>query len=259
MVRFTIITCTYNAAEELPRTLQSVLEQSYLYVEHLIVDGASKDNTLSVLEEYQRKNEERGGEHIVHVVSEPDRGLYDAMNKALKLADGDFVLFLNAGDSLHEKDTLGRVAEVVESVDTVPAVVYGDTHIVNASGEYVRNRRLCPPERLTWKSFRKGMLVCHQAFFASTRLTGDCPYNNEEYRFSADFDWCIRLLRMAARKGMTVLNAHVVVADYQEGGMTEKNHWKSLKERFRIMVRHYGCLSTILYHAYFVVRAIVRK
>ena len=82
MITFTIATCTYNAGNELPPTLQSVLEQDYPYVEHLIIDGASKDNTMSLLEDYKRNNGHSAKGHKINIVSEPDSGLYDAMNKA---------------------------------------------------------------------------------------------------------------------------------------------------------------------------------
>ena len=258
MVTFTIITCTYNAATELPRTLQSVHEQTYPYIEHLIIDGASKDNTLLLLTEYKKKNMDARGEHFINIVSEPDKGLYDAMNKSLIRATGDYILFLNSGDSFHEKDTLNKIAAIINSADTTPAVVYGDTSIVDLAGNFIEKRHLSPPEKLTWKSFKKGMLVCHQSFFALTKLTKECFYNNKDYNFSADFDWCIRLMRIGTERNMPLLNSHIIITDYLKGGMTEKNHLKSLIERYHIMAKYYGWMTASFYHGYFAIRAIKR-
>ena len=100
------------------------------------------------------------------VLSEPDRGLYDAMNKGIRLATGDYIVFLNAGDTLPAPDTLCRVAEVAAAKSVMPGVIYGETDIVDDQGRFVRHRRLSPPRQLHWQSFRQGMVVCHQAFYA---------------------------------------------------------------------------------------------
>lgn len=258
MVRFTIITCTYNAAAMLRRTLESVWSQTYEGVDHLIVDGASKDATVEMAENYKQKNDARGNGHTVRVVSEPDRGLYDAMNKGLSLAGGDYLLFLNAGDAFHSVDTLSTLAAMVEGCEPLPAVLYGDTNIVDAGGRLVRRRRLSPPERLTWRSFCRGMLVCHQAFYVRTDIAKATPYDLT-YRFSADVDWCIRVMREAARQGLELRNSHTVVADYLYGGMTTANHKASLKERYAVMRKHYGLIVTAVMHLWFIVRAFFKK
>ena len=92
--KFSIITVTYNAAKVLEDTIQSIVTQTYKNLEYIIVDGGSTDETLDIIHKYQ--------EHITTVISEPDQGLYDAMNKGIKLATGDYLCFLNAGDGLHE-------------------------------------------------------------------------------------------------------------------------------------------------------------
>lgn len=241
---FSIITVTYNAGAVLEDTIQSVIAQTYHHVEYIIVDGASKDNTLAIVARYRNR--------IARVVSEPDRGLYDAMNKGITLATGDYLCFLNAGDSFHEDDTLQQIVHSLAPQDTLPGVIYGDTDLVDAEGHFVRKRRLSPPEVLTWKSFRQGMLVCHQAFFARRDLVE--PYDLR-YRFSADFDWCIRVMK----KARTLHNTHLVVIDYLDEGLTTANRRASLLERFRIMARHYGWLSTVAHHAWFVLRLVLKK
>ncbi len=242
--KFSVITVCYNAQATLEDTIQSVIAQTYHHVEYIIVDGASKDRTLSIINRYR--------DRITTVVSEPDKGLYDAMNKGLRLATGDYVCFLNAGDSFHEDDTLQQMVHTLRELTELPDVLYGETALVDAEGHFVRMRRLQAPEHLTWHSFRHGMLVCHQAFFAKRTLAE--PYDLS-YRFSADFDWCIRIMK----KSKVLHNTHLTLIDYLEEGMTTRNHKASLHERFRIMTKHYGWLSTVVHHAWFVVRAVIKK
>ena len=241
--RFSVITVTYNAEKVLEDTIQSVISQTYHHVEYIIVDGASKDGTMAIVNRYR--------DRISQVVSEPDKGLYDAMNKGIALATGDYLCFLNAGDSFHEDDTLQKMVHSINA-NELPDVLYGQTALVDTERHFLRMRRLSAPETLSWKSFKQGMLVCHQAFFARHTLVE--PYDLQ-YRFSADFDWCIRIMM----KARTLHNTHLTLVDYLEEGMTTQNRKKSLLERFRIMTRYYGLLSTLAYHAWFVVRSLFIK
>ena len=145
----------------------------------------------------------------------------------------------------------GNRVELLRTAE-LPDVIYGETALVDREGHFVRMRRLSAPETLTWKSFRQGMLVCHQAFFAKRSLAG--PYDLQ-YRFSADFDWCIRVMK----KARTLHNTRLTLIDYLDEGMTTRNRKASLRERFRIMARHYGLISTVLHHAWFVVRLMLKK
>lgn len=242
--KFSLITVTYNAGAVLEDTIQSIITQTYKNVEYILIDGASTDNTMRIIERYR--------DHIHTVVSEPDQGLYDAMNKGLSLATGDYVCFLNAGDCLHEDDTLlGMVHSVAASHEAPypPDVLYGDTALVDSEGHFLRMRRLTPPEHLTWKSFRHGMLVCHQAFFARRAIA---PHYDLRYRFSADFDWCIRVMKQARY----LHNTHLTLVDYLDEGLTTRNHRASLIERFHIMCRHYGTVPTVMRHLWFALRTL---
>ncbi|MDD7461816.1 MAG: glycosyltransferase family 2 protein [Prevotellaceae bacterium] len=253
MIKISVITCTYNAARELQRTVDSVLEQSYAKVEHLIIDGQSKDATIDIARRYKNESDEAGQGHEVVLLSESDNGLYHAMNKALRMVTGDYLVYLNAGDIFPSDNTLEMVADSVGEDETLPAVLYGDTDIVDDEGRFLRHRRLAPPKHLTWRSFRQGMLVCHQAFYARTDIARQNPYDLT-YRFSADVDWCIRVMKEAERQNLALRYVNEVVCHYLDGGMTVKNHRASLKERFHIMCRHYGWLSTIIMHAWFAIR-----
>ena len=248
-MKISIITVTYNAASVLKRTLDSVKAQSWKQIEHLIIDGASKDETISMAETYKAQCP-----YEVVILSEPDKGLYDAMNKGLRLATGDYLVFLNAGDTLHAADTLETV---VRSAQPLPGVLYGDTAITDEQGNFLHLRRLRPPKKLSWKSFRQGMLVCHQAFYALTDIAKNLPYD-PRYRYSADVDWCIRVMKEAQKRQLPLVNTQAILADYQEEGQTTIHHRDSLKERFDVMRRHYGLFSTVMMHLWFVVRQLIK-
>lgn len=251
---FTIITATFNAAATLERTLRSVERQTCDSVEHLIMDGASTDATLQLARAYAERQPQRS----ISVVSEPDSGLYDAFNKGIARARGTYIVFLNAGDTLHADDTLATIAAALPCDDEarLPAVVYGETDIVDADGTFLRHRRLTAPRRLTWKSFQQGMRVCHQSFYALRTLV---PTYDLQYRFSADFDWCVRVLKSASEQHRSTLRIDAVLTDYLAEGLTTQNHRASLRERYRIMAHHYGRLRTLLLHGWFVLRAVFKR
>jgi glycosyltransferase involved in cell wall biosynthesis len=247
-MKITIITVTYNAASVLQRTLDSVCTQTYKDIEHLIIDGASKDETVQMAESYKAQVP-----YKVVIRSEPDQGLYDAMNKGLHKATGDYLIFLNAGDALHANDTLETVSQLSSNS---PAVIYGDTSIVDSEGRFLHLRRLRPPKQLTWKSFKQGMLVCHQAFYVRTDIAQQEDYDLL-YRHSADVDWCIRVMKRAEQQHLPLVNTNAILADFMEGGNTTQNHRASLKERYQVMCHHYGTIQTILLHLWFLARTLL--
>lgn len=258
MTRFTIVTITYNAEAVVQRTLDSVLQQTYEDVEHLIIDGASTDQTLRLIEDYKQRSDASDSGHKVIVKSEPDHGIYDAMNKGLTQAAGDYIVYMNAGDFFPKADTLEQIARVCrlneKPTAELPAVLYGHTDIVDDEGRFLHPRRLQPPTRLSWKSFRHGMLVCHQAFYARTDIAKNLPYNTN-YRYSADVDWCIRVMYESERAGLEFCHIPMVVANYTEEGASTRHHQASLRERFQVMRSHYGLFTTLAMHAWFVVRS----
>lgn len=236
----TVVTVTYNAARVLAPTMQSVAAQTFRDFEHLVVDGASSDGTLALA----RCNPD------TRIVSERDRGLYDAMNKGLVLARGRYVLFLNAGDAFHAPDTLSLYARAAASGADI---IYSDTVIVDAARRVLGPRHLSVPGRLTFRSFADGMLVCHQAFMVRRTIA---PEFDLRYRFSADYDWTVRCL--AAGDESRYVNLRTVGIDYLSDGMTDRNKLASLRERWHIMSRHYGAWPTLARHIKFAWRALRR-
>ena len=253
-----IITVTFNAEHTLERTLQSVEHQTYPRIEHVIIDGCSTDHTFSHVQRYVERNGELP--HLIRVVREPDNGLYDAMNKGIQQATGDYLVFLNAGDKLHETTTIEQMVGKIgwQRNRANYAVLYGETDLVDDEGRFLRHRRLQAPDKLTSRSFLSGMLVCHQSFYVRTDLAKATPYDLR-YRYSADFDWCIRIMQRAEKRRLRFLNTSLILTDYLNEGLTTKNQRRSLFERLRIMARHYGWCSAIAAHLWFVVRAVVKR
>lgn len=241
---FSIITVTYNASRWLERTLLSVLSQSYASIEYLVIDGGSTDGTVDLIKQY--------ASGIAYWVSEPDQGLYDAMNKGLRRATGDYVWFINAGDTIYTADTVQKIVASLKKNVSLPDVLYGETALVDAEGRSLGMRRLKAPARLTWKSFRMGMLVCHQSFIAKRELAP--PYDTD-YRLVADYDWCIRCLQ----KARTIRNTRLILSNFLEEGLSSVHRKASLKERYAVMCRRYGRVSTTLLHGWFAIRFYAAK
>lgn len=239
---FSIITITYNAEKVLSPTLLSVRAQSCRCFEHIIIDGASSDSTLLIAR--------RDGIDGIKIFSEPDRGLYDAMNKGIARATGKYLIYLNAGDAFASPDSMARLANAASSQ---PDIIYGQTQLVDASRSVVGPRHLSAPTHLSADSFKHGMLVCHQAFVARRDLA---PSYNLAYRFSADYDWCIRCLQRAHT--CTYIGDAPLIS-YLTDGLTDRNHSASLRERFHIMCHYYGTIPTTLRHLAFALRHLRRK
>ena len=242
--KFSIITITYNAASVIEPTLASVAAQTYRNFEYLLIDGGSSDDTVA--------KAQASGIEFAHIVSERDNGLYDAMNKGIKLAKGDYLCFINAGDAFHSSDTLDKIVAAIPDGTSLPDILYGETAEVDENRNFVRMRRLQAPEKLHWTSFKQGMLVCHQAFYARRDLV---PMYDLKYRLSADVDWCIKIMK----RSENMVNVGFTVVDYLQNGLSLQNHRASLIERFKIMCKHYGLFSTVAHHIWFVLRAVIKK
>lgn len=239
---FSVVTVAWNAAGVIAPTLASVREQTWPDFEYLVIDGASTDGTLDLVRQADI--------HGTRIFSEPDKGLYDAMNKSIDRALGQYLIFLNAGDAFAAPDTLARLAALAADR---PGVIYGQTQLVDADRRVVGMRHLTAPKRLTAQSFKQGMLVCHQAFVARRDLV---PHYDLQYRFSADYDWCIRVLQRSER------NAYAgpqPIISFLTDGLTTQHHRASLKERYRIMCHYYGTLPTMVRHIGFAARHLLRK
>jgi len=246
MPQLSLITVTRNAEQVLGCTLQSVaaaLQKApdSFQVEYILVDGASTDRTLGLLEGY--------GELPLRVTSEPDNGLYDAMNKGLKSASGKYVWFLNAGDEISGPEVLARLSD---SMTTDADIYYSDALFVRPDGSVAGLRSVVTPHtlprRLGWQDMKMGMKVCHQAFIVRKSLAPFYDPGN----LSADLDWEIRALK-GARK---VQWLDFILCRYLLGGISEQKRLKSLKDRWIVLKNHFGVLTALVSHFRILIRGI---
>jgi glycosyltransferase involved in cell wall biosynthesis len=251
MIRFSIITVVFNGALLLEDTILSVLNQTYPHIEYIIVDGASRDGTMQIVQKYAQSFDNQLNTNFnFRWISERDKGLYDAMNKGQRLATGDFLLFLNAGDHLFSPDTLAQIAAQA-TVDT--DILYGEVMWVDAHRKHLgtRSQRTTQqlPDVLDWKSMRYGMVVCHQAFFARRTIAPAYLENN----LAADIDWVIVCLKRARR----IQHTHIMVSEFLTGGISKQKHRQSLLDRYSVLQTHFGWLANGFAHLYIIGRAAI--
>ncbi|WP_184544852.1 glycosyltransferase family 2 protein [Mucilaginibacter sp. FT3.2] len=227
--KLSVITIVYNNAQDIERTMLSVLGQTYTNIEYIIVDGLSNDGTLQVIEKYK--------DRVSKFISEKDNGIYDAMNKGLALATGDYVVFMNSADEFYDAQTVTAVFAAAADAD----IYYGETEMITVNGESLGQRRHRAPKQFTWRGFKYGMSISHQAIYVRRALAE--PYDRQ-YQLSGDIEWIIR----TAKKAKKIVNVNRYVAKYLVGGMSKKRHRQSLRERFNIMQRYYGLVPTVLNH-----------
>ena len=160
------------------------------------------------------------------------------MNKGMKMSSGEYIWYINAGDYVFSPYTLN---DIFNSNDMNYDVYYGDTMIIDEKGKVKGLRKKRVPKKLSVKSFKKGMVVCHQSIIVRRSII---KYYNLDYRFSADYKWVIDVVKTAK----SICNTNEVISVFSEGGATKQNLLKSLKERYKIMVLEFGRITTIWAH-----------
>lgn len=239
--KISVITVVYNGQDLLEGTILSVINQSYTHIEYVIIDGKSKDKTVDIIKKYES--------NIDKWISESDKGLYDAMNKGLKMATGDFVIFMNAGDHFSDNNVL---KSVFSKYDNETDVLYGEVMMVDnhrqpiGTRTEITTRKL--PQNLTWKSMKLGMVVCHQAFIPRREL---CPFYMDN-NLSADIDWVIEILKKSRKN----VNCEIVIADFLVGGVSKQRHRQSLKDRYNVLQKHFGVIPNFFNHILIIIRAV---
>lgn len=184
MKKICVVTVCYNAEDSIEKTMQSVLSQTYKDIDYLIVDGLSTDNTLKIVKDYQSKYSN------IRLISEKDSGIYNAMNKAAKHAQGEYIYYLNSGDLFPEANTLEKVMTQVESIN--PDVLYGDVDM--DFGTHRKRTSYAKYKRINKFLIALGITVCHQAVFARTNLVKDRGFD-ESYKLWADQEWMMYILQ----------------------------------------------------------------
>lgn len=206
-MKISVITVCRNSETTLRNTLDSFLSQTYRDKKLLLVDGASTDSTVDMARSYRS--------HDVHIVSEPDHGIYDAMNRGLRLFDGDAVGFLNSDDTFHDENSLSKIAVGLQDAD----IVYGDQILVadQLSKRVIRMWHAGDFNRRT--SFRMGWVPPHPTFYVRRSVVEKIGDFNLRYRIASDYDF---MLRAMSSEGFRVRYIPTTLVDYQLGGTSSK-------------------------------------
>ncbi|EQB39190.1 hypothetical protein M947_08525 [Sulfurimonas hongkongensis] len=211
--KVTVVTVTYNAEQYLEQTIKSVAEQDYPNIEYIIIDGASTDGTIDIIKKYEK--------YIIYWISEPDGGIYDAMNKAIDAATGEWINFMNAGDSFCEKNTL---SEVIKNLDSNTDLICGDIY-------YLENNK---------KTYRKakgidggfnGIFCCHQALFTKTNIMKEKKFSLE-FPIAADYNFVLSCF--VKKYNFQFINFPIV--DFLAGGFSEQENFRANIESIKILL-----------------------
>ena len=181
-MKVSIITISFNAKSTIEKTLQSVANQSYKNIEHIIVDGGSKDNTLEICNSFS---------HVSKIISEPDNGVYDAFNKGLKLATGDIIGFLNADDVFFNENSVQEIVNPFSNNET--DIVYGNLDYVNEEGKVIRNWISKPYEK---GLIKKAWMPAHPTFYCKKEVYDRFGGYNDSFIIGGDFELCLRFLEV---------------------------------------------------------------
>ncbi len=229
-MKVTVITATWNSSATLRDTMESVLRQTYQDIEHIIVDGGSTDNTMEMVREYEPRYQGR-----LRYISEPDRGIYDAMNKGIDMATGDVIGLLNSDDFYTSADVVGRVVKALEEDNGVDAV-YGDVH-------YVRDGQLdkcvryysSQPFHRSWMRF--GFMPAHPSFYCRRSVYERYGTFDLSYKVAADFENLLRLIfihrihtRYMDKDFVTMRTGGASSSGMRSHKMIMKDHLKALKQ-----------------------------
>ena len=235
--KLSVVTIVYNNVKDIERTMLSVLNQTYPHIEYLIIDGDSNDGTKDIVYKYKNR--------LSQFISEKDKGIYDAMNKGLALATGDYVLFMNSGDEIYSPETVKEIFDSAPGAD----IYYGETEMYDEDWKSLGQRRHQAPETFDWHSFKHGMSISHQAIYVKRSLA--VPYDLR-YKYSADIDWIIKV----AKNASSIVNTNIYVAKYLVGGVSKQKHLASLKERFRIFSKYYGLIPNLINHLWIAINLV---
>lgn len=221
-MKFSIIIPTMNAQTQLHITLDSLVKQTYSDFECILIDGGSSDSTQTVASHYDNQLPN------LQFYSRQDKGIYDAMNIGVSYATGDYILFLGAGDRLHDEMVLANVNEIL--THTVADVIYGD--ILYLPDQIIRH-----PSKLSNRFFSSGKMICHQSIIARRETLLRHPFNLN-FRFGADRDWLIKTFRDKA----VIIHMPLVIADFDTSGFTNRpeNRKAVWMESGKILKQYYG-------------------
>jgi glycosyltransferase len=222
-MKISIITICFNNEKDIRPTIESVVNQTYSDVEYIIVDGASKDNTLSIVNEYKSK--------INRIISEPDRGWQDAINKGIKAATGDVIGLIHAGDRLYDNDVIAKIAEFFQGNDI--DICFGHSKVVTPQGKCVQ---ITKHGDFNKKAIKQGWMPSHQSIYVKRELFD--VYGDYKITLYSDYEWFIRYFYFADLK-IKRIDAYILY--FTTGGISTTKMLKKLMEGYREFKLSWNC------------------
>lgn len=217
-----IITVVFNGAEHIEKTILSVIGQNFNNIEYIVIDGGSTDGTVDIIR--------RHGSNIDYWISEPDSGIYDAMNKAQRLASGNFLWFINAGDEIADKYILNDLSSIM-TTDCDYDYVFSGTHIINIDGS--PKKTVMPPIPLTFDLMTKGMHVSHQSFIPRREIA---PIYDLQYKLIADQKWILDCMKYGKAHGFYFDRP---LSRYMAGGVSDLKSLDCVVEKILMVKKHF--------------------
>lgn len=209
--KITVITVCYNAAASIESTILSVLNQTYPNIEYIVIDGGSNDGTVEIIKKYS--------DRITYWISEPDNGIYNAMNKGIRVATGDYINFMNAGDNFIENDVLSKIEPFLM---LNPTVAFGSVYSVDTTGNGIEMKPVPFYEQL---KKLKDPGICHQGTFVRSSFLKLYGFDTK-YSIAADYN----LLKILYEKGEKFLEMPICIARYDTTGFSSANYKQRIKE-----------------------------
>ena len=234
--KISVITVVRNDVQHIEETMSSVLNQTYPNIEYIVIDGASTDGTWEKIQQYNGR--------LAYSLSEPDKGIYDAMNKGIKVMTGDWCIFMNCGDSFYDNEVVSKV--FCEYKDQGESLIYGDTMLVNGQ----RKREI---KALAQRSKKKECMPSyHQSIFIRAFEMKSHPYDLN-YRIIADFAFFYKL----KKRNDNYLYVPLIIASYDANGLSKRQRNLIVKEKLKFYIRQLD-INAVLYLIMFVKRSLVR-
>lgn len=233
-LKVSVITVCYNAEEFIEKAINSVLKQTYESLEYIIIDGASTDNTVLIIKKYKSK--------IAFFLSEPDKGMYEAMNKGMKAATGDILYFLNSDDTFYDEYVVENIVKVFQKNDDVE-LIYGPIIIRDPT----TNESFIKPHDHITKSFFIYNAICQQGTFYKAGVFKKCGQFNDTYKIVGDYEW---ILRAFYKYNIKRQYYESIIAIFRNGGMSNSDEFSSLHiiERQKVIKNYFNKFSILKYN-----------
>jgi glycosyltransferase involved in cell wall biosynthesis len=224
MYKFSIITVVYNAKVELQKTVNSIQNQIYNNFEHVIIDGGSEDGTLEYIKSLSFDN--------LNYISKKDNGIYDAMNKGIKLSNGEYLLFLNAGDNFASNAILKNIVLKIKDLERKPKIIYGGANVYTDDGKFLTELN---PLELNKNNLNRyaTRTVCHQSIFVHSKSVKNY---SDKYRLKGELNWYYDLINEISQN--EILKIEEAICDYYLGGTGDENFIENYFERINVVKDH---------------------